>query len=90
MQVFISSGRPSLLFITISGSAKNGRAIDIRSALPFANIDSTVDGALILFVAQSGIEIIFSSRSFLVTNEKAPRGTLVAIVAVFESSLTRE
>lgn len=54
----------------------------MRSASPLANIDSAVDGALIRFVAQSGTETIFSSRSFLVTNEKAPRGTLVAIVAV--------
>ena len=53
----------------------------MRSALPLANIDSIVDGALILLVAQSGIETVFSSRSFLVTNENAPRGTLVAIVA---------
>ena len=77
----MSSARPSLLFFTMSGSAKNGRAIEMRSALPLANIDSTVDGALILLVAHSGIESIFSSRNFLVTKENAPRGTLVAIVA---------
>ena len=57
--------------------------MDIRSALPLASIFSTVDGALIRFVAQSGTETIFSSRSFLVTKENAPRGTLVAIVAFF-------
>jgi hypothetical protein len=41
-----------------------------------------VDGALILFVAHSGTDTTFSSRSFLVTNEKAPLGTLVAMVAI--------
>ena len=61
--------------------------MDIRSALPFASIFSTVDGALIRFVAQSGTETIFSSRSFLVTKENAPRGTLVAIVAFFPCTL---
>lgn len=55
-----------------------------RSALPLAKIDSAVVGALIRFVAQSGIETMFSSRSFLVTHENAPRGTLVAMVAVKE------
>jgi hypothetical protein len=110
MQVLISTARPSLLFFTISGSAKKGlskyskvkqrhvppsceqishsirmgthRAMDTRSALPFAKIDSAVFGALMRFVAQSGIETIFSSRSFFVTHENAPRGTLVAMVAV--------
>ena len=82
MQVFISRSRPSLLFLTMSGSARNGRAIETRSALPLPSIDSTVDGALILFVAQSGTDTTFSSRSFFVTNEKAPLGTLVAMVAI--------
>ena len=57
-------------------------AIDTRSALPFANIDSAVVGALIRFVAHSGMETTFSSRSFFVTQENAPRGTLVAMVAI--------
>ena len=69
MHVLTSSGSPSLLFFTISGSAKNGLAMDMRSALPFASIDSTVEGALIRFVAQSGTDTIFSSRNFLVTKE---------------------
>ncbi len=56
--------------------------MDTRSALPLPSIDSTVDGALILFVAHSGTDTTFSSRSFLVTNEKAPLGTLVAMVAI--------
>jgi hypothetical protein len=83
MQVLISPSRPSLLFRTMSGSAKNGRAMDTRSAHPPDKIDSTVDGALILFVAHSGTETIFSSRSFFVAKEKAPRGTLVAMVAIY-------
>ena len=85
MQVLISLSRPSLLFLTMSGSARNGRAMDTRSAHPPDNIDSTVDGALILFVAHSGTETIPSSRSFLVAKEKAPRGTLVAMVAMWRS-----
>lgn len=117
MQVLISSARPSLLFFTISGSAKKGltkcskvelrhlppsfeqichsiiksthRAMDTRSALPLAKIDSAVVGALMRFVAQSGIETISSSRSFFVTHENAPRGTLVAMVAVCGIRQTR-
>ena len=78
MQVLISAARPSLAFFTNSASARSGRAIETMSAEPSARIRSATAGSLIRFVVQSGIPTW--PFSFRVTQAKAARGTLVAIV----------
>ena len=47
MQVLISSARPAAALSTKSASARNGRAIETRSASPAARIDSASSGVLI-------------------------------------------
>ncbi len=64
----------------ISGSAKNGRAILIISANPSSISLSAVTGELIRLVVQRGIEML--PRIFFVTQENAPRGTMVPIVGI--------
>lgn len=64
------------------GSARNGRAIETRSALPSIKTRSATAGVLIRFVATSGTETPPSFFSFPVTQEKPARGTEVAIVGI--------
>ncbi len=78
MQVLISSARPAAALATKSGSARNGRAIDTRSAPPVARISSATSGVLMRLDAQTGIPT--SGRSRAVVEAQAARGTCVRIV----------
>src|SRR5512137_43933 len=78
MQVLISSARPAAAFLTSSGSARNGRAIETMSASPSASTFSATSGELMRFVVHTGIPT--SPFSLRVTQVKAPRGTEVAMV----------
>ena len=83
MQVLISSVRPVAAFTTKSGSAKNARASDTKSACPCSRISSATEGILMRFEATTGIETTFLSRA--AANAKAARGTLVAMVGTTDS-----
>ena len=83
MQVFISSGLPSIDFNTNSGSAKNGRAIETISALPSANTCSATSGILMRFVVIKGI--FTSPIIFLVTQANPALGTTVPMVGTRDS-----
>ena len=80
MQVLISSARPAAAFRTSSGSARNGLAIETTSASPRASTASATSGALIRLVVTSGIDTAPLSRR--VTQVKAARGTMVAMVGI--------
>ncbi len=80
MQVLISAARPSSALRTSSASARNGRAIETRSASPRASTASATAGSLIRLVATSGIRM--APRSRRVTQVKAARGTIVAMVGI--------
>ncbi|MNJ47962.1 hypothetical protein D3C77_431400 [compost metagenome] len=80
MQVLISSARFSAALMTNSGSARKGRAMETMSASPCARIRSATSGVLMRLVVISGtVRCFFSSA---VTQLKAPRGTLVAMVGM--------
>ena len=78
MQVLISSSRPSRALFTHSGSASIGRAIDTRSASPRASTDSATSGMLMRLLVITGTVTTWRSRP--VTDAKAARGTMVAMV----------
>ena len=78
MQVLISSARPCAAFATKSGSARNGRAIETRSAPPLARISSATSGVLMRLDAHTGMPT--SGRSRAVVAAHAARGTWVRIV----------
>ncbi len=78
MQVLISSARPAAALATKSGSARNGRAIETRSACPSARIRSATSGVLIRLEAHTGMPT--SGRSRSVVQVQAARGTWVRIV----------
>ena len=81
MQVLISSSLPSLDFIINWASAKNGRAMEIKSkSLP--STFSAVAGLLMRLVATNGTvkSPPAALRKAAVGKAKAPRGTAVAIV----------
>ena len=77
MQVLISSARDSAALRTHSGSARNGRASETRSAPP-ASTDSATSGMLIRFVATTGTDTCSLSRAAYEVN--AARGTEVTMV----------
>ena len=62
MHVLISSARPCSALRTNSGSARNGRARDTRSAPPESTCSAT-SGVLIRLVAQTGIRTCSLSRA---------------------------
>ena len=79
----MSCGRPARALATKKGSASSGRARLTRSALPCASRPSATSGVLMRLLVTSGICKPWArsvSRIFCVTQAKAPRGTLVAIV----------
>ncbi len=78
MQVLISSARPAAALLTSSGSARNGRAIETRSASPRARMSSAISGELIRLDAQTGMLTAFLRRA--VHGTQAPCGTWVMIV----------
>ena len=78
MQTLISSARPSRAFLTNSGSASSGLAIDTMSASPRARMSSATCGRLMRFDVTSGM--LTSSFILRVTHVNALRGTDVAIV----------
>ena len=78
MQVFISSGRPSSVFLTKFSSAKNGLAMDTMSAIPSLKIFSATRGSFMRFDVTTGI--FRYGRSLPVTQANAARGTIIAIV----------
>ena len=78
MQVLISSLRSSAALFTHSGSARNGRASETRSASPRARISSAVSGMLMRLDAITGT--VTSSFSLPVTHANAARGTDVTMV----------
>ena len=78
MHVLISSARPAADFATHSGSARNGRASDTRSASPRVSTPSATSGMLIRFDATTGMPS--DGRSRPVTDVNAARGTDVTIV----------
>ena len=80
MQVLIASGRPSRALATKAGSARNGLAIETRSAAPRASSSSATSGVLIRLLVTSGIET--APLTFSVTQPNAPRGTEVAMVGI--------
>ena len=78
MHTLISSARPSRALLANSASASIGRAIDTRSASPFARIASATSGVLMRFEAMTGIfTASFRSRAAKV---HAARGTFWAMV----------
>ena len=78
MQILISSGFPFRAFATKASSARNGRAIEIKSARPSAKIASATAGVLIRLEAATGIATAALIRSDAET--KAARGTACAMV----------
>ena len=80
MQVLISSARPCLAFFMNAGSARKGRAMEIRSALPAARICSATSGVLIRLLVTNGMDTAPFSRP--VTQVKAARGTMLAMVGM--------
>ena len=78
IHVFISSSLPSLIFSKILPSARNGLAIETKSASPFAKTVSATSGIFILFDVITGTLITLFKR--LVTEVKAALGTIVAMV----------
>ena len=80
MQVLISSLRPVAALTTNSGSARKGRAIDTMSALPRANMASPTSGVLMRLEVITGM--VNALRTLAVTQVKAARGTLVAMVGM--------
>ena len=83
MQVLISLLRPCAALLTNSGSARKGRAMLTMSAQPLLSTCSATSGMFRRLLVMSGIvrpAACRSSRSFLVTQVKAPRGTEVAMV----------
>ena len=83
MQVFISSDLFSIALFTNSGSAKNGLAKETISACPSESIFSAISGVFIRLVVISGI--FTSPIILLVTQLKAPLGTIVAMVGILDS-----
>ena len=59
-------------------SARNGLAIETKSASPFARTDSATSGIFILFDVITGTLTTFFKR--FVTDVKAALGTIVAMV----------
>ena len=80
MHVLMRSGVPAAALVSRNGSARNGRAIETRSAAPLSRMASAISGVLMRLVATSGMET--EPRSLAVTHEKPPRGTLAAIVGM--------
>ncbi len=80
MQVLISSTRRVRALTAQSGSARNGRAMEIMSASPRASTASAVSGMLIRLVVTSGS--LTSPRILRVTQVNAARGTEVAMVGM--------
>ena len=80
MQVLISSALFAAALTTKSASARKGRAIDTMSAQPEARTSSATSGVLIRLVVTSGI--LTAPLSRLVTQAKAARGTIVAMVGM--------
>ena len=83
MQVLMSAARPSRALATKCESASSGRAMLTMSAQPSASTCSATSGVLMRLLVISGMPmsaVRSSSRIFFVTQAKAPRGTLVAIV----------
>ena len=80
MQVLMSCARPAAALFTNSGSAKKGRAMLTMSAWPLARMFSATSGVLMRLVATSGMPTLPLSCS--VTQAKAARGTLVAMVGM--------
>ena len=83
MQVLISSARFSCALSTKSGSARKGRAMDTISASPRAKTSSATSGVLMRLEVITGTES--SLRKCAVTQVKAARGTLVAMVGICAS-----
>ena len=85
MQVLMVSGFAAAALLTNSGSASSGRARLTMSAQPSASTCSPTSGMLMRLLVMSGIvspAARSSARIFFVTQVKAPRGTLVAIVGM--------
>ena len=83
MQVLMDCALPAAAFFTKSGSANSGRAIDTMSAQPSASSASATSGVLMRLEVMSGTLMPAAANSafiFLVSQAKAARGTLVAIV----------
>ena len=80
IHVLMRSALSAAALFTKSGSAKNGRAIDTMSAWPEASTRSATSGVLIRLLVTKGMPTLPLSCS--VTQVKAPRGTLVAIVGI--------
>ncbi|GEM_PF-6220999 len=78
MQVLISSARPCAALTTHSGSARNGRAIETRSASPRARTPSATSGMLIRLEAMTGTDSSARTRPTISVN--AARGTDVTMV----------
>ncbi len=78
MQVLISSSRPVSALRTQSGSARNGRAIETRSASPRASTSSATCGMLIRFEVTTGMPTCAFSLAVISVN--AARGTDVTMV----------
>ena len=76
----IAALRFSRAFVTQSGSASSGRAIETISASPDARMRSATSGMLMRFVVISGIFTAPLSRR--VTHVNAARGTLVTMVGM--------
>ena len=71
MQVLISSARPAAALLTKSGSARNGRAIETRSAPPAARISSATSGVLIRLEAHTGMPSSGRSRAVVAAQAAA-------------------
>ena len=85
MQVLMASRLPMRAFFTQSASARKGRAMLTMSALPSASTCSAVSGMLMRLLVTTGVAMPSrrnASRSFLVTQAKPARGTLVAMVGM--------
>ena len=78
--MLISSTRLVAALLTHSASARNGRAIWIKSALPSSSRLSAVSGILIRLEAITGT--LTRSRTYAVTSANAARGTEVTIVGM--------
>src|SRR5690606_14559451 len=83
IQVLISAARDWMTLFTNSGSARNGRASDTRSAWPLARIASAVSGILMRLDATTGTDTAFFNR--WEANANAARGTAVAMVGTVDS-----
>ena len=80
MHVLIESASSAFDLAMISGSARNGRAMETMSAHPDSRAASHASGVFRRLVVISGIDT--SPMSFFVTNVKPPLGTKVAIVGM--------